>query len=112
MYAIVEIGGKQYKAEKGAGLVVDLIDSKAGDKLDFKTVTLFRNDKEIVIGNPYVEKAVVKSEVVEPLIKGDKQVVFKYKQKASYRRKTGHRQKYTSINITDIVLKGTEKEKA
>ncbi len=109
MYAIVEIGGKQYKAKKGIDLVVDLINSKAGDDLKFNTVTLFRDDKEIIIGNPYVEKAVVESKVVDPLIKGEKQVVFKYKHKASYRRKTGHRQKYTSINITDISLTGTDK---
>ncbi len=110
MYAIVEIGSKQYKVEKGSEIQIDLMQAKAGGKIKFNTVTLFRTDKDIHIGMPYVEKAVVEGKVIDPLIKGEKLDVFKYKQKASYRRKTGHRQKYTKIEVTGISL-GTAKAK-
>lgn len=109
MYAIVEIGGKHYKAEKGMDLLVDKIDAKAGQKLQFKTVTLYRTDKEVEVGTPYVEKMVIEGKVIDPVVKGKKEVVYKYKQKTSYRRKTGHRQQYTKVQITSI---GHEKPKA
>lgn len=104
MYAILEIGGKQYKVEKGADLLVDLMEATQGQKLTFDTVTMFR-DKEVVVGKPYVEKAVVEAEVVDPLVKGEKLTVFKYKAKSRFRRKTGHRQGYTRIHVTGISLK-------
>lgn len=109
MYAIVEIGGKQYKVEKGNELLIDLIESKEGQKVKFNTVTLFRTDKDILLGKPYLDKVYVEGKVIDPLVKGEKLTIFKYKSKASYRRKTGHKQKYTKIQVTGINL---EKEKA
>lgn len=102
MYAIIEIGGKHYKVEKGSDLLIDLQDHKEGDKVKFENVTMFRTDKDVLVGKPYVAKVSVEGKVVAPLVKGEKLTVFKYKQKAHYRRKTGHRQKYTRIEITSI----------
>ena len=56
MYAIVEIGGKQYKVEKNDEILVDLMDVKEGAKVSYETVTLYRDDKEIVVGQPYCDK--------------------------------------------------------
>lgn len=110
MYAIVEIGGKQYKAEKGAELLVDLMDVKEGAKVKFDTVTVLRNDKDIQIGTPYVEKATVEAKVESVEVKGDKLVIFKFKQKVPHRVKRGHRQKYTKITVTGIKDKGAKEE--
>lgn len=102
MYAIVEIGGKHYHMEKGAELDIDLLQSKAGDKVKFDTVTLYRTDKDALVGTPYVKNVAVSAEVIEPLVKGDKLTVFKFRHKTNYRVKTGHRQKYTRIVVKDI----------
>lgn len=109
MYAVVEISGKQYKVEKGQEIVVDLQDA-GKKKLSFETVTIYRGDKEdIKIGTPYVKGMTVDAEVVEPLVKGDKLTVFKYKNKTNYRVKTGHRQKYTQLKISGIKEKSAPK---
>lgn len=102
MYAIIDIGGKHYKVEKGRDLLIDLQDHKEGDKVKFENVIMLRSDKDVLVGKPYVAKASVEGKVIAPLVKGEKLTVFKYKQKAHYRRKTGHRQKYTRIEIISI----------
>jgi large subunit ribosomal protein L21 len=102
MYALVEFKGRQYKAEKGALLRVDKIDAEPGSKLDIDSVLLLsRNENDITVGTPYVAGAKV-SAVVEGHEKGKKIIVFKYKPKKDYRRKTGHRQQYSVIKIEDI----------
>jgi large subunit ribosomal protein L21 len=108
MYAIVEINKRLYRIEKGTELYVDLLNKDAGEKLKFDTVTLYRTDDEVLIGNPFVKGISVEGRIIEPVKKGEKLVIFKYKQKTSYRRKIGHRQKYTKIQITGI---SREKEK-
>jgi len=100
MYALVEFKGKQYKAEKGALLKVDLIDAEPGTAVTIDTVLLVSGDA-IKIGAPYVEGAKV-SAVVESHEKDDKIIVFKYKPKKDYRRKQGHRQQYSIIRIDNI----------
>jgi large subunit ribosomal protein L21 len=102
MYALVEFKGRQYKAEKGALLRVDRIDAEPGSKLDIDSVLLLSRDgNDITVGTPYVAGAKV-SAVVESHEKGEKIIVFKYKPKKDYRRKTGHRQQYSVIRIEDI----------
>jgi len=101
MYAVVEINGKQYRAEKGATLTVDLFDAEPGSALSIDKVLLLSGDT-VKVGSPYVSGVSVKA-VVEEEVKGDKIVVFKYKAKKDYRRKTGHRQRYTVIKVEDIV---------
>ena len=100
MYALVEFKGKQYKVEKGTILKVDKIDSEPGTKLDIDTVILVSGDT-VTVGNPYVEGAKV-SAIVENHGKDDKIIVFKYKSKKDYRRKQGHRQQFSVLNIGEI----------
>jgi large subunit ribosomal protein L21 len=102
MYALVEIKGKQYKAEKDALLKVDLLDLEPGSALSIDSVLLVSGDT-ITIGAPYVKGALV-SAVVESHEKAKKIIVFKYKSKKDYRRKQGHRQRYSIIKIKDIEL--------
>jgi large subunit ribosomal protein L21 len=102
MYALVEFKGRQYKAEKGALLKVDKIDAEPGSKLDIDSVLLLsRDENDISVGTPYVAGAKV-SAVVESHEKGKKIIIFKYKPKKDYRRKTGHRQQYSVIKIEEI----------
>lgn len=106
MYAIIDIGGKHYKVEKGGDLLVDLMEAKEGEKVRFENVIFYRTDKDIFIGTPYVDRVQVEGKVIAPVVPGEKLTVFKYKQKAHYRRKTGHRQKYTRVQITAITMAG------
>ena len=101
MYAIIRAGGKQFKAEKGKTLRLPLMDAEAGAKVTFEEVLLSSDGQTIKAGNPLVKGAKVTGEVVgdgkEPKI-----YVFKFKRRKNYRRKTGHRQGYTEVRITDV----------
>jgi large subunit ribosomal protein L21 len=112
MYAIFEAGGKQFKVGKDDTVMLDLISAKDGDKVSFDTVTVYRDDKTVEIGAPYLKNVTVEGKVVNPLVKGDKITVFKYKSKVNYRVKTGHRQKYSAVQITGIKTKTASKAKA
>jgi len=103
MYALVEFKGKQYKAEKGAVLKVDKIDSEPGTALNIDTVLLVSGagEGQVTVGSPYVKGAKV-SATVESHGKDPKIIVFKYKPKKDYRRKRGHRQQFSLIKIGDI----------
>ncbi|MCX7025644.1 MAG: 50S ribosomal protein L21 [Spirochaetes bacterium] len=101
MYAVVEVQGKQYRAEKGATIRVDRIEGDKGAKVDFDSVLLLSGDA-VKVGSPYVEGASVKT-VIADQTKGDKIIVFKYKAKKDYRRKHGHREKYTLLMVEEIV---------
>ena len=101
-YAIVESGGKQYKAVEGSDIVVDrLIDAEPGSKVNLNDVLLFVNHDAASRGAPYVTGATMEGTVVGEE-KGPKIVVFKYRPKKHYRVKTGHRQVYTRIKIDSI----------
>jgi large subunit ribosomal protein L21 len=101
MYAVVEVQGKQYRAEKGAVLRVDRMEGDAGTPVAIDSVLLVSGDS-IEIGAPYVKGASVKA-VIKSQVKGDKIIVFKYKSKKDYRRTQGHRQQYTLLTVEDIV---------
>ena len=101
MYAVVEINGKQYRAEKGATLTVDRFDAEKGAALSLDKVLLLSGET-VKVGSPYVVGATVKATVQEE-VKGEKIVVFKYKPKKDYRRKNGHRQRYTVLKVEEIV---------
>ena len=103
-YAIVEDGGKQYKAVEGGSIEVDYFEAEAGKKVDLERVLMVVNDGEVSIGTPLVEGARVQATVVSQ-VKGPKIVVFRYKPKKRYRVKTGHRQKYTRLQIDEIAVK-------
>ncbi len=100
-YAIVESGGKQYKAVEGGFIDVDRLPANPGDSIELDSVLLVADGEEIAIGTPTVEGAKVKATVVEH-VKGPKLIVFKYRPKKRYRVKTGHRQQYTRLQILEI----------
>lgn len=100
-YAIVESGTKQYKAVEGSKIEVDLLPLEVGTKIDLKSVLLLVDGDKVQVGTPTVAGANVGAKVVEH-IKGKKLTVFKYRPKKRIRVKTGHRQKYTLLQIEKI----------
>ena len=102
-YAIVEDGGKQYKAVEGGLIDVDRFPAESGDQIDLERVLLIANDDDISVGTPLVTGAKVQATVVSQ-VKGPKLIVFKYKPKKRYRIKTGHRQQYTRLKIDSITV--------
>jgi len=102
VYAVVQAGGRQHKVEVGATVDVDLIDAAVGSSVELDQVLLLSGDDGVTVGQPTVEGAKVIGEVVDD-VRGDKIIVFKYKPKVRYRRKTGHRQDYTRLRIKEIV---------
>src|SRR5919202_2886895 len=106
MYAILETGGKQYRVQPGDTISVERLSAQPGETLELGSVLLLAGDDEPArVGTPSVPGAVVRAEVVEHA-RGDKIIVFRFKSKVRYRRKTGHRQALTRVRITDIVLDG------
>ncbi len=104
MYAIVEINGQQFKAEEGKKLFVQHIkDAAEGQTVEYEKVLLVDADGAVKVGAPTVEGAKVTAEVVKPLVKGDKVIVFKMKRRKDYRVKNGHRQQYTEIVIKSVI---------
>ncbi len=101
-YAIIEDGGKQFKAIEGGTIDVDHFPAEEGEQLDLERVLLLAEDDRVEIGMPFVHGAKVQA-TVKAQIKGPKVVVFKYKPKKRYRVKTGHRQRYTRLQIDSIV---------
>lgn len=104
MYGIVEIQGQQFKVEEGSKLFVyHMKDVKEGDTVDFDRVMLLDNEGNVTVGAPTIEGAKVTCEVVEPLVKGDKVLVFHKKRRKRYRKLNGHRQQYTQLQVKSIV---------
>ncbi len=101
MYALVEILGKQYKAEKDAILKIDKVDAENGSVLEFDSVLLLNNDGKVKVGTPYV-KGVKISTTVEDHRKDKKVTIIKFKRRKGYRRKQGHRQNYTYVKVNEI----------
>ena len=101
-YAIVESGGKQYRAEKGAILVVEHLPADQGAKVSLRAV-MYRGEKEVVLEGAELEKVKVEAVVAEHL-RGPKVRIFKYKPKKGYRRHAGHRQELTRLEVTDVKL--------
>lgn len=101
MLAVVEIGGKQYLVSPKQKLEVDKLNKKEGEEVIFDKVLLFQKGKKVEIGTPYVKGVKVVAEVLSHK-KGPKLIVFKYKPKKRYRKKKGHRQTFTEIEIKEI----------
>ena len=111
MYAIIESCGRQYKVTEGDVVFFEKLDAEEGKKVTFDNVVLLSDDKKVQVGNPYVKGIKVEGKVVAHG-KGKKIIVYKMKPKANYRRKYGHRQPYTKVEITSIKLPGAKKETA
>lgn len=101
MYAIVEIQGQQFKVEKDSKVYVHRMQAEEGASVTFDRVLLVDNDGDVKIGAPEVKGATVTAKVIEHL-KGDKVIVFKMKRRKGYRKKNGHRQYLTQIQIENI----------
>ena len=101
MYAIIESCGKQYKVTEGDVVFFEKLDAEEGKKVTFDNVILVSDEGKVQIGNPYVKGVKVEGKVISHG-KGKKIIVFKMKPKKNYRRKQGHRQPYTKVEITSI----------
>jgi len=103
MYAIVEINGQQFKVEQGQKLFVNRIkDAEEGQTVEFDKVLLVDNGT-VTVGTPTVEGAKVVVEVINPLVKGDKVIVFKMKRRKDSRKRNGHRQQYTQVEVKSVI---------
>ncbi len=103
MYAIVEIAGKQYKVTEGSILNVDKLNIQ-DNEIIFDRILLVVTENEVKVGKPTVENVKIKAQIIDKEVKGKKVIVFKWKRRKGYRRKKGHRQKYTKIKILSIQL--------
>ena len=101
MYAVIQTGGKQYRVQEGDVITIEKLNVEAGDKVEFDQVLVLGEGAEIKVGAPYVDGAKVFGSVVENG-KAKKVIIFKYKSKKDYRKKQGHRQPYTMVEITGI----------
>ena len=110
-YAIVESGGKQYKAVEGATLEVDRLHLETGKKLNITDVLLYHDGKKATVGTPMVKGVKVSATVVEHF-KARKILVFKYKSRQRYRVKSGHRQQHTRLMINKITKAAKKKAAA
>jgi large subunit ribosomal protein L21 len=101
MYAIIRTGGKQFRAEPGKTIRVPSLKAEIGDAITFDDVLVAATDDGVKVGAPKVDGVTVTGEVVEHG-KDKKIIVFKWKRRKNYRRKQGHRQKYTTVRIDEI----------
>jgi large subunit ribosomal protein L21 len=104
MYAVIQTGGKQYRAEPGQTLWVEKLPGNEGDTVTFDQVLLVApgEGKDVAVGTPIVAGAKVTGQIVEQGL-GEKLVVFKFRRRKNYVRKNGHRQELTAVKIDSIV---------
>ena len=110
-YAIIRTGGKQYRVSPGDVIDVERLSDKEGPTVELSDVLAMSKDGKVTLGTPTVEGAKVRAEIQQQ-IKGDKIIVLKYKRKTHYRRKIGHRQMYSRLEIQDIEVEGEKSAKA
>lgn len=99
-YAIIRTGSKQYRVQAGDVIDVELLGKESGP-IEFSEVLLSFKGNKTNVGSPLVKNALVRGEVVAE-VRGPKTISYKYKKRKNYRRKTGHRQDYTRVRITEI----------
>jgi large subunit ribosomal protein L21 len=101
-FAVIKTGGKQYLVAPGQKIKIEKIDLKENEKAVFDKVLLFQDKDKFLVGNPYLENVKVEGKVVKQG-KAKKVIVFKFKRKNRYKKKAGHRQPYTEVEITKIL---------
>ena len=101
MYAVIKTGGKQYRVQQGDVIFVEKIDTQANEAVTFEEVLLVNDGEQTKIGAPVVAGAKVEGKVLAQ-VKSKKVVVYKYKAKKGERKKQGHRQPYTKVEIVAI----------
>jgi large subunit ribosomal protein L21 len=109
IYAIIETGGKQYKVTPGQVIDVERLGVAEGNIVDLEKVLLIDDDEKVTIGTPTVDGAKVVA-ISQGEGRGEKVIVFKYKPKTRYRKKTGHRQTYTRLVIDKIIQPETAQD--
>ena len=107
IYAIISTGGKQYKVTPGETIDVERLDVAEGSNIDLDRVLLIADGDKVTVGSPTIDGAKVVA-IAKGEGKGKKIIVFKYKPKVRYRKKTGHRQFYTRLAIDSVVVPGAE----
>jgi len=100
-FAIIETGGKQYRVSEGKKIKVEKLDAEEGKSFVFDKVLLINDDKSTKIGTPYIDGAKVDAKILEQG-RSKKVIVFRYHPKTRYRKKKGHRQPFTQLEITKI----------
>ncbi|MGB9553277.1 MAG: 50S ribosomal protein L21 [bacterium] len=109
MYAVIHLGGKQYKVQPGLTFKVDYLEGEVGETLELDKISLIVNKDKVLVGKPWVEGARVKVTVLEHA--RDKKVqVFTYKSKTNFKRMQGHRQDITTMRVEEITYPGKEAE--
>jgi large subunit ribosomal protein L21 len=101
MYAIIKTGGKQYRVAAGDVIDVELLGADKSSKVEFNDVLFYHDGNQPKVGAPSIAGCVVLGEVVDE-VKGPKVIAFKYKRRKMYRRKVGHRQRYSRVKILEI----------
>jgi len=101
MYAVIATGGKQYRVQPGETIQIEKIETEAGKTVEFGDVLMVADGENVKIGRPTVAGAKVTAEVASSG-RGEKLIVYKYRRRKGYRRKTGHRQPFTAVKITAI----------
>lgn len=102
MYAIIKTGGKQYTVREGDVLRIEKLNAEEGSDISFDEVLAINDDKSLKVGTPFLEGSKVEAKVIKHG-KGKKITVFKYKPKKNYRKKQGHRQPFTQVQIGKII---------
>jgi large subunit ribosomal protein L21 len=111
VFAVIETGGKQYKVTEGDILFIEKLGVEDGEKVTFDKVMALSDGEKTTVGAPYVEGTTVEGKAIETG-KGKKVIIFKYKAKKDYRKKQGHRQPYTLVEITAIGGEAAEEKPA
>lgn len=101
MLAIIEAGGKQYLVSRGDKIQVEKMSGEAGSEIVFDKVLFTGTDSDFVVGKPFIEKTTVTGKVLKQG-RSKKVEILKYKAKSKYRKKQGHRQSYTEVEITKV----------
>ncbi len=101
MYAVIEVGAKQFSVKKGDIIEVNKLDAKEGKDISIDKVLLLSKDKKVEVGQPYLKEVRVSAEVLDQ-VKGNKEISFKYRRRKSSHWKKGHRAKLTRIKIKEI----------
>jgi large subunit ribosomal protein L21 len=102
MYAVFQDGARQFRVSEGEHVKVDHREAEPGSTLEFPNVLLLQGNAGVTIGSPYIPGAKIVGEIVEH--PSDKFVIRKYRRRKNYRRKTGHKQTYTTVKVSQIVF--------
>jgi large subunit ribosomal protein L21 len=103
MYAVLKMGGKEYRISKGDIIRVEKLDGKVGDQVALKDVLMVSQEGQVQFGTPHLTNAVVTGEIIQQM-KGRKVLTYKMKKRKNYRRLKGQRQTYTYLKVNDIQL--------